>query len=67
MPKAYGRSYSPVGVVDVPCSRSPPGTSPPAPNRASADPAATQRSPRRSHQVTRPVVAPVLAASAVIS
>ena len=70
VPKAYGRSYSPVGVVFVPCTRVAPSVSPPAPKRAGADPARTHRPsapPSRSHQVTVPVVEPVSGATAVIS
>src|SRR5690348_12454269 len=67
MPKAYGRSYSPVGVVFVFCLRDAPSTSPFAPNRADAEPAFTHRPPRRSHQVTVPVVEAAFGATAVIS
>src|SRR3954470_24689629 len=67
MPKAKGRSYRPVGVVEVPCLRTVPSTSPFAPNRASAAPAFAQRPPRRSHHVTVPLVEPGRAATAVIS
>lgn len=69
-PKAYGRSYSPVGVVFVPCARVAPSASPAAPKRAGADPARTHRPsapPSRSHHVSVPVVAPVSGATAVIS
>src|SRR3954454_20958627 len=67
MPKAKGRSYRPVGVVEVPCLRTVPSTSPFAPNRADAVPAFAQRPPRRSHHVTVPLVEPGRAATAVIS
>src|SRR5207247_5184537 len=67
MPKPYGRSYSPVGVVFVFCLRDAPSTSPFAPNRADAEPAFTHRPPRRSHQMTSPVVELAFGATAVIS
>src|SRR4051812_18865455 len=67
MPKAYGRSYRPVGVVFVPCFREPPSTSPPEPKRAGAEPSRTQRPSRRLHQVTVPVVEEVRGATAVMS
>ena len=43
VPKPNGRSYSPVGVVAVPCTRLPPSASPPAPKRAGAEPTCRQR------------------------
>ncbi len=60
MPNAYGSPYTPVGVVDVPCSRCSPATRPPDPQRAGAEPTRTHRPhpPRRSHQLTVPLVAP---------
>src|SRR6478735_12321978 len=67
MPKAYGRSYRPVGVVFVPWTRVAPSVRPFAPKRAGADPAATHPPPRRSHQVNVPVVESARGAWAVIS
>lgn len=67
MPKAYGSSYSPAGVVFVPCFREVPSTRPFAPNRAVAEPAFTHRPLLRSHQVTMPEVALLFGATAVIS
>ncbi|MBK6016974.1 hypothetical protein JHN45_38450 [Streptomyces sp. MBT53] len=57
IPKAYGRSYNPVGVVYDPCLRARPSTSPFAPNRATVEPTFTHFPPRRrSHKLSVPDV-----------